>query len=60
MGKSTRKIIETLVLPYQPVRYVVTNTEKIVLVTHDLKVANLIANSLDKQQDIKKFYIKTS
>jgi hypothetical protein len=48
MGKSASKIIQTLVLPYQPVRYVVTNKDKIVLVTYDY----YIAKSLEK--DIKK------
>lgn len=46
MGKPTRKIMEKLVLPYQPVRYMVTNTERIILVTHDYKYANKIASAI--------------
>ena len=58
MGKPTSKIIQTLVLPYQPVRYVVTNTEKIILVTHDYKYALKVAASIDHQTDPTKFYVK--
>ena len=59
MGKSTSKIIETLYLLGEPKRYVVTNTEKIVLVTYDYRFAEKIVASLNKQTDLTKFYIKT-
>ena len=58
MGKSTSKIVETLVLPYQPVRYLVTNTEKIILVTHDYKYANKVAAAINTLEDPKKFVVK--
>ena len=58
MGKPISKIIETLILPYQPVRYVVTNTERIILVTHDYKFANKIANAISKIENPKKFLVK--
>ena len=58
MGKSTSKIMETLVLPYQPVRYLVTNTEKIILVTHDYKYANKIASAISKLENPKVYYPK--
>lgn len=48
MGKPTSKIIQTLVLPHQPVRYVVTNKDKIVLVTHDYHFATSLANDIKK------------
>ena len=56
MGKPTSKIIQTLVLPYQPVRYVVTNTEKIILVTHDYKYANKLASVISRLEDPGKYY----
>ena len=56
MGKSASKIVEILVLPYQPVRYLVTNTEKIVLVTHDYKYANKLASAISRLEDPKKYY----
>jgi len=58
MGKSTSKIVEILVLPYQPVRYLVTTTEKIILVTHDYKYANKIAHVIRALEDPKKFVVK--
>lgn len=61
MGKPTSKIIETLCLFGQAKRYIVTNTNKIVLVTYDYRVAKTIANALLSQEEkINKFYIKTS
>jgi ABC-type polar amino acid transport system ATPase subunit len=50
--------METLVLPYQPVRYLVTNTEKIILVTHDFKYANKIAGAISKLENPKVYYPK--
>ena len=58
MGKSTSKIVQTLVLPYQPVRYMVTNTEKIILVTHDYNSANKIAAAVSNLENPKEFFVK--
>ena len=58
MGKSTSKIIETLCVFGQPKRYVVTNTEKIVLVTHDIRFAESIAHGIEKQTDPATFYVR--
>ena len=58
MGKSSSKIVETLVVPYQPVRYLVTNTEKIILVTHDYKYANKIAQAIKSLDNPKYYYPK--
>jgi len=58
MGKSTSKIVEILVLPYQPVRYMVTNTEKIILVTHDYKYANKVASAINQIDNAGNYYIK--
>ena len=56
MGKSSSKIVERLVLQHQPVRYVVTNTEKIILVTHDYKYANKIASAISKIENPRNYY----
>jgi hypothetical protein len=56
MGKSTSKIVQTLVLPYQPVRYLVTNTEKIILVTYDYHYANKLASAISKLENPKVYY----
>lgn len=58
MGKPTSKIIQTLVLPYQPVRYVVTNTEKIVLVTHDYKFALKISTAINSTGNPSRYFVK--
>jgi hypothetical protein len=58
MGKPTSKIMQTLVMPHQPVRYVVTNTEKIILVTHDYKYAQFISNIIRKITNPSNFYIR--
>jgi hypothetical protein len=58
MGKPTRKIIETLVLPLEPVRYLVTNTERIILVTYDYKYAQKLANIIDKLENPRQFYVR--
>ena len=56
MGKSTSKIVQTLVIPYQPVRYLVTNTEKIILVTYDYHYANKLASAISKLENPKVYY----
>ena len=56
MGKSTSKIVQTLVLPYQPVRYLVTNNEKIILVTYDYHYANKLASAISKLENPKVYY----
>ena len=58
MGKPTSKIIQTLVMPYNPVRYVVTNTERIILVTHDYNYAQFIANAIEKLENPSRFYMR--
>lgn len=58
MGKPTSKIIETLALRHQPVRYVVTNTRKIVLVTHDYNLAKHIVNQLNTLENIDQYYMR--
>lgn len=50
MGKSASKIIEELHIGRWPKRYIVTNTEKIVLVTYDLRHAERVATAI-KQLD---------
>jgi len=57
MGKSTSKIIETLFVSGQPKRYVVTNTEKIILVTHDIRYAEKIAYSIGQMTDPEKYFL---
>jgi predicted ABC-type transport system involved in lysophospholipase L1 biosynthesis ATPase subunit len=46
MGKSSGKMIETLVLPGQPRRYIVNNGHRVVLVTHDAQWAQRIQQAL--------------
>jgi hypothetical protein len=58
MGKPTSKVIQTLVMPHNPVRYVVTNTEKVILVTHDYYYAQFIANIIKKLENPKSFYVR--
>ena len=57
-GYNFNKIVESLNLPGQPKRYVVTNTKKIVLVTYDPKYANRVAESLKEHEDPTKFFVK--
>jgi hypothetical protein len=40
--------MEVLATPHQPVRYVVTNKNKIVLVTYDYNTAKLLENDISK------------
>jgi len=56
MGKSTSKIMETLVMRHQPVRYVVTNTEKVILVTHDYYYATKLASAIGTLENPGKYY----
>ena len=60
MGKPTSKIMEVLAMQYQPIRYVVTNTEKVILVTHDYKFACKIADNIKNLQLPETFYIKVN
>lgn len=60
MGKPTSKIIQTLVMPHNPVRYVVTNTEKVILVTHDYKFAMKIAKILLAVQNPERLKVKVT
>ena len=50
--------METLAVLYQPRRYVVTNTEKIILVTYDFKLAYAVSQAIMQQDDPEKFYMK--
>ncbi len=59
MGKPTSKIMQTLALPLQPIRYLVTNTERIILVTYDYNFAKKIANAIQKLEMPSNYYIKT-
>jgi hypothetical protein len=59
MGKSTSKIVEVLVLQHQPVRYLVTNTEKIILVTYDYNHANRVAEAIKTLENPKEYYPRT-
>ena len=58
MGKSSSKIVEILVLPYQPVRYLVTNTEKIILVTYDYKYAHRVADAIKSLENPSSYKVK--
>ena len=58
MGKPTGKIIETLCVFGKPKRYVVTNTEKVVLVTHDYRLAEIIARAILQQENPENFYVR--
>ena len=56
MGKSTSKIIEELHIGRWPKRYIVTNTEKIILVTYDYHYANKLASAISKLENPKVYY----
>jgi PHD/YefM family antitoxin component YafN of YafNO toxin-antitoxin module len=58
MGKPTSKIVEVLSMAHQPVRYVVTNSEKIILVTHDYYYAKRLENTISKLENPSKFYVQ--
>ena len=60
MGKPTSKIVQTLALPLQPVRYMVTNTEKIILVTYDYNYAQKIASVISQLDNPSNFYVRLS
>ena len=59
MGKSASKIIEELHIGRWPKRYIVTNTEKIILVTYDLRHAERVAAAIRQIENPKEFFIKT-
>ena len=52
--------MEVLAMQYQPVRYVVTNTEKIILVTHDYNYACKIAENIKNLTSPRAFYVKVN
>lgn len=56
MGKSTSKIMETLCVPGWPKRYIVTNTEKVILVTYDIRFAESMAHSIKQLENPKNYY----
>ena len=58
MGKPTSKIIQTLALPLQPIRYLVTNTERIILVTYDYNIAKKLASAISSLENPTKFFVK--
>lgn len=58
MGKPTSKIIQTLALPQQPIRYMVTNTERIILVTYDYNIAKKLASAISSLENPSKFYVR--
>jgi hypothetical protein len=58
MGKPTSKIVQILALPLQPIRYMVTNTEKIILVTYDYNFANKVAAAINSLEHPQNFFIK--
>jgi ABC-type polar amino acid transport system ATPase subunit len=47
-------------MPHNPVRYVVTNTEKVILVTHDYKFAMKIAKILLAVQNPERLKVKVT
>ncbi len=48
MGKPISKVMEVLAVPYQPIRYVVTNKNKIVLVTYDYNFAKSLEYDISR------------
>jgi len=58
MGKPTSKVMQTLAMPHQPVRYVVTNTERIILVTHDYRYAISVAKTISQLERPERFYMR--
>ena len=58
MGKPTSKIIQTLALPLEPIRYMVTNTERIILVTYDYNIAKKLASAISALENPSKFYVR--
>lgn len=50
--------MEMLFIPGQPKRYVVTNSEKIILVTHDLRFAEKISYIISQMDAPKNYYLK--
>jgi hypothetical protein len=60
MGKPTSQIIEIIAEAHQPVRYAVTNTEKVILVTYDIKFAEKIAESIKKLSNPRNYFLHIS
>jgi hypothetical protein len=52
--------MEVLAMQYQPIRYVVTNTEKVILVTHDYKFACKIAERIKSLTTPRDFYVRVN
>jgi len=50
--------MQTLALPLQPIRYMVTNTERIILVTYDYNIAKKLANAIGSLENPTKFYVR--
>jgi hypothetical protein len=50
--------MQTLAIPLQPIRYMVTNTERIILVTYDYNYALKLANIIKKLENPSKFYVR--
>lgn len=57
MGKSTSSIIESVKTGLEPIKYVVTNTDKIILVTHDSRFAERIAILISELEDPEKYFL---
>ena len=50
--------MEILALPLEPVRYMVTNTERIILVTYDYNIAKKLASAISALENPSKFYVR--
>ena len=50
--------MQTLALPLQPIRYMVTNTERIILVTYDYNIAKKLASAISSLENPSKFYVR--
>ncbi len=48
--------METLCVPGYPKRYIVTNTDRVILVTYDIKVAESMAESIKQLENPKNYY----
>jgi|AACY02.7.fsa_nt_gi hypothetical protein len=58
MGKSTSKIIEELYIRGWPKRYMVTNTEQIILVTYDYRYAHRVADAIKSLENPSSYKVK--
>jgi hypothetical protein len=45
-------------MPYQPVRYVVTNTKQIILVTHDYRFALKISTAINNAENPTRYFVR--